>query len=154
MERRRLPLITVGHYRINMVQIFPHPMKYHPKEKDPRNKLLNWFRTNCENFVQKNTVAPPMEIQTKLTLVVLVFVSVRVKSPGHLNCGLLHMRDSLQIQPPHVGCLLRPPREASEIRADKFHTDDVSLLRIQPSLPNGSLHEMQHLNQHQQLNHG
>ena len=49
---------------------------------------------------------------------------------------------SLWIQLLHVGCLLSPPREASAIRAEKFQID-VNLLRIQASLLNVSLHEMQ-----------
>ena len=44
---------------------------------------------------------------------------------------------SPRIQPPHVGCLLSPPREASPIWAKKIHTDDVNLPRIQASLQNG-----------------
>ena len=35
------------------------------------------------------------------------------------------------------------PPESPAIRAETFHTDDVNLPRIQASLPNGSLHEMQ-----------
>ena len=47
---------------------------------------------------------------------------------------------SLQIQLPHVGYLLSP---LSEIRAKKFHTDDINMPRIQASLPNSSVHKIQ-----------
>ena len=42
---------------------------------------------------------------------------------------------SLRTQPPHVGYLLSPSREASMIPAKKFHTDDINLPRTQASFP-------------------
>ena len=47
------------------------------------------------------------------------------------------MQSNPQIQPPHAGCLLIPPREASAVQAEKLPTDDVSVPRIQASLLNG-----------------
>ena len=53
---------------------------------------------------------------------------------AHTNLSTSTLISSLWIQSPHVGCLLSPPRGVHAIWAQTFHTDDVSLPRIQASL--------------------
>ena len=64
---------------------------------------------------------------------------------NHINPKIWYrcLWTTLRIQPPHVECLPSPPREASAIQTETFHTDEVNLPRNQASLPNGSLHKMQ-----------
>ena len=85
------------------------------------------------NPLQYNAGHAIRHIQTFLYCPVKRINSFINKSVQQFTCECSHL----------IECPLSHPREASAIRAENFHTDDVNLSRIQTSLPNGSLHKMQ-----------